>query len=55
MPIDSNVENVAEKIFKKKVKIKEARVSGPSSKFPNQKVSLKHKLKDKDTVEFYTE
>ncbi|MGD2072703.1 MAG: 50S ribosome-binding GTPase [Candidatus Thorarchaeota archaeon] len=55
MPLDSNVQDAAEKIFKKKIKIKEARVTGPSSKFPNQKVSLKHKLRDKDTVEFYTE
>lgn len=50
---DSTVEQAAEKIlhgFSKKVK--EAFITGPSSKFPNQKVGLKHKLKDLDVVEF---
>jgi hypothetical protein len=45
---------LAEKVLKKGIKIKEARVTGPSSKFPNQKVGLKHELKDKDIVEFHT-
>ena len=52
---DSTVKDVAEKIlhgFSKK--IKETKVTGPSSKFPNQKVGLEHVLKDKDIVEFYT-
>lgn len=34
--------------------IKEARVTGPSSKFPNQRVGLAHKIKDLDVVEFHT-
>ncbi len=49
------VEEVAEKIksgLAKKVKL--ARVTGPSSKFPNQQVGLKHELKDRDIVEFHT-
>ncbi len=49
----STVKDVAEKIktgLSKKVK--EARLTGPSSKFPNQKVGLSHELKDKDIVEF---
>lgn len=53
LDIDSTVENVAEKIlhgFSKQVR--DTRVTGPSSKFPNQKVSLNHKLKDLDVVEF---
>jgi len=52
---DSTVERVAEKIlhgFSKKVK--ETKIWGPSSKFPGQKVGLKHKLKDLDVVEFKT-
>ena len=55
IPPNSTLEDVAEKIlhgFSKKVKY--AKVSGPSSKFLNQKVGLKHILKDKDTVEFFT-
>ncbi len=48
------VQDVAEKILKKGIKIKEVRVTGPSSKFPKQKVGLSHKLKDKDVVEFHT-
>lgn len=53
--IGATVKDVAEKIlhgFSKK--IKETKVTGPSSKFPNQKVGLEHVLKDKDIVEFYT-
>jgi|TARA_Y100000034_G_scaffold136471_1_gene213107 hypothetical protein len=53
---NSTLSDVAEKIlhgFSKKVKY--AKVSGPSSKFLGQKVGLKHVLKDKDTVEFFTE
>ncbi len=50
---DSTMKEMAEKIFHFSIKIKEARVTGPSSKFPNQKVGLEHVLKDKDIVEFY--
>lgn len=51
----STLEQVAEKIlhgYSKKVKF--AKIWGPSSKFPGQQVGLKHILKDKDIVEFYT-
>ncbi len=51
----SSVKNVAEKIFHGfSSQIKETRVTGPSSKFPNQKIGLEHILKDKDTIEFKT-
>jgi len=49
----STVWDLAEKIFHGfSSKIKETRITGPSSKFPNQKVGLDHTLKDKDIVEF---
>jgi len=52
---NSTVRNVAESILKGlSNKIKETRLTGPSSKFPNQKVGLSHILKDKDIVEFHT-
>jgi len=52
---ESTVKQVADKIFHGfSDKVKEARVTGPSSKFPNQKVGLEHVLKDKDIVEFKT-
>lgn len=52
---DSNVKDVAEKIFHGFSKqIKETFITGPSSKFPNQKVGLTHELKDLDVVEFKT-
>jgi ribosome-interacting GTPase 1 len=52
---DSTVKDVAEKILHGfSHRIKESRVTGPSGKFPNQKVGLQHKLKDLDTVEFKT-
>ena len=52
---NSTVEDVAEKILKGfSEKVKETKIWGPSSKFPGQKVGLKHKLKDKDIVEFKT-
>ncbi|MCL5730188.1 MAG: 50S ribosome-binding GTPase [Candidatus Pacearchaeota archaeon] len=52
---DSMVEEVARKIFHAPLKqIKEIKIWGPSSKFPGQKVGLKHRLKDLDTVEFRT-
>ncbi len=53
---ESTLEDVAEKIlhgYAKKVKY--AKITGPSSKFSNQKVGLKHIVKDKDIVEFYTD
>lgn len=52
---DSNVKDVAEKILKGfSEKIKETKIWGPSSKFPGQKVGLKHILRDLDVVEFKT-
>jgi len=57
MKQDSTIEQAAEKIFHRKIDttfIKEAKITGPSSKFSNQKVSLAHELKDKDIVEFRT-
>ena len=56
LPPKSTLQDVAEKIlhgYSKKVKY--AKITGPSSKFPNQKVGLKHVVKDKDVVEFFTE
>tara|TARA_Y100000310_G_scaffold56999_3_gene52247 strand:+ start:18462 stop:19379 length:918 start_codon:yes stop_codon:yes gene_type:complete len=53
---NSTLKDVAEKIlhgYSKKVKY--IRVTGPSAKFKNQKVGLKHIVKDKDVVEFFTE
>lgn len=55
LPPGSTVFHVAEKIFHGFSKqVREARITGPSSKFPNQKVGLKHILKDMDVVEFKT-
>jgi small GTP-binding protein len=54
MEENSSVREIAEKIlhgFSRR--IKESRVTGPSSKFPNQKVGLDHILKDKDIIEFH--
>lgn len=51
----SIVKDVAEKILKGFSKnVKETKIWGPSSKFPAQKVGLKHVLKDLDVVEFKT-
>ncbi|HLD37164.1 MAG TPA: GTPase [Candidatus Nanoarchaeia archaeon] len=56
MKPNSDIKDVAEKILHGfSSKIKEVRITGPSSKFPNQKVGLGHVLKDKDIVEFRTE
>ncbi|MFB6246528.1 MAG: GTPase [Candidatus Pacearchaeota archaeon] len=55
MEPESTIGEAAEKIltgFSKN--IKEAKITGPSSKFPQQRVGLKHKLKDKDVIEFKT-
>jgi ribosome-interacting GTPase 1 len=55
IPENTSIKEAAEKIYKGfSSKIKETRITGPSSKFPNQKVGLSHILKDKDTVEFHT-
>jgi len=55
LSLDSNVKDVAEKILKGfSEKIKDTKIWGPSSKFPGQIVSLKHKVKDMDTIEFKT-
>lgn len=53
---NSTLKDVAEKIlhgYSKKVKF--AKISGPSSKFANQKIGLSHVVKDKDVVELITE
>ena len=53
---NSTLKNVAEKIlhgYSKRVKY--AKITGPSSKFKNQKIGLSHIVKDKDVVEFITE
>ncbi|MCX6748085.1 MAG: 50S ribosome-binding GTPase [Candidatus Pacearchaeota archaeon] len=55
LPPDSTISDLARKIRIPPSSIKQARVSGPSSKFPNQAVGLNHVLKDKDIVEFKTE
>ncbi|MEK6914424.1 MAG: GTPase [Nanoarchaeota archaeon] len=53
---NSNLKDVAEKILHGySEKVKYAKIWGPSSKFSGQKVGLKHIVKDKDTVEFFTE
>jgi len=54
--LNSTLKDVAEKIlhgYSKKVKY--AKITGPSSKFANQKIGLNHIVKDKDIVEFMTE
>lgn len=51
----ANVKDVAEKILHGfSNKVKETTITGPSSKFPNQKVGMKHILKDMDVIEFRT-
>jgi ribosome-interacting GTPase 1 len=51
---NATIENVALKILKKTSNLKETKIWGPSSKFPGQKVGLKHELKDLDVIEFKT-
>jgi small GTP-binding protein len=51
----ATVKDVAEKILHGFLKqVKETKIWGPSSKFPGQKIGLKHELKDLDVVEFKT-
>jgi len=51
----AEVKDAAEKILHGFAnQITETKIWGPSSKFPGQKVGLKHKLKDLDVVEFKT-
>ncbi len=53
---NSTLKDVAEKVlhgFSKKVKY--AKITGPSSKFKGQRVGLKHIVKDRDVVEFFTD
>ena len=55
LPRGSTVKDAAEEIrtgFSSQ--IKETRLTGPSSKFSNQRVGLNHKLKDLDIIEFHT-
>ena len=55
MKPDSTLKDVAEKILKGfSNKVRETRIWGPSSKFPGQKIGLRHKLKNLDVVEFKT-
>ncbi len=55
LPQGSTVKDSAESILKGfSTRIKETRLTGPSSKFSNQKVGLSHILKDQDIVEFHT-
>jgi hypothetical protein len=55
LPPQSTVKDVAERILKGfSSKVKETRITGPSSKFPNQKVGLSHIVKDLDVIEFHT-
>jgi len=55
LPSGSTVKDAAENIRKGfSQQIKETRLTGPSSKFPKQRVGLSHKLKDKDIIEFHT-
>ncbi|MEA3330019.1 MAG: GTPase [Nanoarchaeota archaeon] len=52
---ESTVEDIAKKVSGQFAStIKEIHIWGPSSKFGNQKVGIKHTLKDKDIVEFRT-
>jgi ribosome-interacting GTPase 1 len=52
---NATVKDAAESILKGfSLRVRETRITGPSSKFPNQKVGLGHILKDKDIVEFHT-
>ncbi|HVY01274.1 MAG TPA: GTPase [Candidatus Nanoarchaeia archaeon] len=55
LDIGSTIQDAAESILKGFSKrIKESKVTGPSGKFPNQKVGISHVLKDRDVIEFHT-
>jgi ribosome-interacting GTPase 1 len=55
LDIGSTIRDAAESILKGFSKrIKESKVTGPSGKFPNQKVGITHVLKDRDVIEFHT-
>lgn len=55
LPLYSTVRDVAESIRKGfSQTVKETKLTGPSSKFPNQKIGLDHVLKDLDIIEFHT-
>jgi len=55
LKVGATVKDAAESILKGFSKrIKETRITGPSSKFSNQKVGVSHILKDKDIIEFHT-
>ncbi|MEK6963094.1 MAG: GTP-binding protein [Nanoarchaeota archaeon] len=50
----SSIQSICEKLHRDFVKkFKYVKVTGPSSKFPGQKLSLKHLLKDGDIVELH--
>jgi small GTP-binding protein len=52
---NATVADAAKKISKAfAAQVKSAKVTGPSAKFPNQSVGLKHRLKDRDVVEFHS-
>jgi uncharacterized protein len=56
LPPESTLEDVAKKVLHGHFKrVKYAKVWGPSAKFLGQKIGLKHIVKDKDIIEFYTE
>ncbi|MBU1030901.1 MAG: GTP-binding protein [Nanoarchaeota archaeon] len=51
---DSTIKDVCQKLHKDMVRLfKFARVTGPSAKFPGQKLSLNHTLKDNDVLEIH--
>jgi uncharacterized protein len=53
LPSGASVKDVAESIRKGfSLRVKEARLTGPSGKFANQRVGLGHVCKDRDVVEF---
>lgn len=55
LPTGSTLKDAAESIHNGfYLKVRETRITGPSSKFPNQKVGLSHVLKDRDIIEFHT-
>lgn len=54
LPKGSIILDIAKKIRIPESHIKEIRIWGPSSKFPGQKIGIKHELKDKDIIEIRT-